>query len=83
MPQVGGLSVVLDGRGAPACVTRTTDVEVRRFSEVDAEFAYAEGEGDRTLEHRRREHRRFFAMQGVTVDDDTELVLERFELLWP
>jgi uncharacterized protein YhfF len=79
----GDLSVILDGDKRPICVIRTTAVDVRRFGDVDAEFAAAEGEGDGTLDHWRTEHRRFFATQGVTVDDDTEIVLERFELLWP
>jgi uncharacterized protein YhfF len=83
MAQPGDLSIVLDGDDRPVCVIRTTAVEVRRFGEVDADFARAEGEGDRTLAYWREEHRRFFATQGVAVDDDTELVLEHFELLWP
>ena len=32
-----------------ACVIETTEVTYRRFSEVDAAFAYDEGEGDRSL----------------------------------
>jgi uncharacterized protein YhfF len=51
MPEVGHLSVVLDGEGEPLCVIRTTDVEVRRFGDVDEEFAWTEGEGDRSLAH--------------------------------
>ena len=51
MPRVGDLSVILDGRGRPLCVIRTTGVEVRRFGDVDAEFAWTEGEGDRSLEY--------------------------------
>jgi len=51
MPQPGDLSVILDGDDRPVCVIRTTAVEVRRFGGVDAEFAHADGEGDRTLGH--------------------------------
>lgn len=83
LPQPGDLSVILDGDGAPVCVIRTTEVDVRRFADVDAAFAWDEGEGDRTLEWWRRAHEWFFAQEGVTIDDDTLMVLERFELLWP
>jgi uncharacterized protein YhfF len=82
MPCVGDLGVILDGRGEPLCVIRTTGVEVRRFGDVDAEFAWTEGEGDRSLEYWRAEHIRFFAAEGTSVSEDTEVVLERFELLW-
>ena len=82
LPKGGDLSVVLDGNGDPLCVIRTTHVEVRRFGDVDEEFAWTEGEGDRSLKHWRRAHVAFFASEGTVVDEDTEVVLERFELLW-
>jgi uncharacterized protein YhfF len=82
LPRPGGLSVVLDGGGRPLCVIRTTSVELRRFGDVDEEFAWAEGEGDRTLATWRDDHLRFFAAVGLPVDDDTTMVLTRFELVW-
>ena len=83
LPAEGDLSVILDGAGAPLCVIRTTGVEIRRFGDVDEEFAWTEGEGDRSLAYWRRAHVEFFATQGVDVTEDDDVVLERFELLWP
>lgn len=83
LPEIGDLSVILDGEGAPVCVIRTTAVDVRRLGDVDEAFAWDEGEGDRTLDWWRAAHVQFFARQGMFVDDDTLMVLERFELLWP
>jgi molybdopterin-guanine dinucleotide biosynthesis protein A len=83
LPTAGELSVILDGAGVPLCVIRTTDVEIRRFGDVDEEFAWIEGEGDRSLAYWRAAHVEFFASQGVDVTDDDEVVLERFELVWP
>ena len=83
MPEPGDLNVILDGDGAPVCVIRTTEVTVRRFGEVDEAFAWDEGEGDRTLTWWRAGHLRFFEKIGEPVDDDTMMMLERFELLWP
>lgn len=54
--EVGRRSVVLDGRGRPACVIETCEVAIKRFDKVDAAFAYDEGEGDRSLACWRREH---------------------------
>jgi uncharacterized protein YhfF len=82
-PESGDLSVILDGHGRPVCVIRTTAVEVRRFGDVDAAFAWDEGEGDRTLEWWRRAHRWIFEQRGIHIDDNTAMVLEHFELLWP
>ena len=83
IPQAGELSVILDGGGEPLCVIRTTHVEIRRFAEVDEEFAWTEGEGDRSLAYWRDAHVRFFTAGGTPPKDDTEVVLERFDLLWP
>lgn len=83
LPKVGDLSVILDGRGEPVCVVRTTQMEIRRFGDVDEAFAWDEGEGDRTLAWWRRAHVWFFERVGVRVEEDTLMVLERFELLWP
>jgi uncharacterized protein YhfF len=82
-PDVGDLSIVLDGDGEPVCVIRTTRVETRRFGDVDEAFAFDEGEGDRTLAYWRAAHQRFFHSVGIPVDDATEVELEWFELLWP
>ena len=83
LPEVGGYSVILDGAGEPLCIIRTTMVETRAFGEVDEEFAWVEGEGDRSLEYWREAHMRFFAHEGTTISDDDDVVLERFELVWP
>jgi uncharacterized protein YhfF len=83
LPKPGDLSVILDGSGEPLCVIRTTQVDRSRFGDVDEAFARIEGEGDKTLRYWRRTHERFFASLGTNVDEDTMVVLERFELLWP
>ncbi len=83
LPQVGEHSVILDGAGEPVCIIRTTRVEIVAFGEVDEEFAWVEGEGDRSLEYWREAHVRFFAHEGTTISDADLVVLERFELVWP
>ena len=86
-PQVGDHSVVLRGDGTPVAVIRTTDTRVGPLSSVDEQFAWDEGEGERTrdwwLAAHRHEFRRTFAARGWEYDDDLEVVFERFVVVWP
>ena len=86
LPQVGLKSVVLDGKGDPLCIVETTEVEVRPYEEVDAGFAYEEGEGDRSLEYWREAHWRFFSRtlpnMGKEPTTDMPLVCERFRVVY-
>ena len=72
--------IVLDGRGDPRCVIESTEVSYRRYSEVDAAFAYDEGEGDRSLAYWRDAHRRYFGRLGK-FGEDMMLMCERFRLV--
>lgn len=82
LPQSGELSVILNGDGDPVCVIRNTEVEISAFGDVDPAYAWDEGEGDRSLGYWRAEHRAVFESVGLEINNDTELVLLRFELLW-
>ncbi|MFT3810654.1 MAG: ASCH domain-containing protein [Micropepsaceae bacterium] len=76
----GDLAVVKDGAGREACVIETIEVTKRRFCDVDATFAFEEGEDDRTLDSWRREHRRYFERNGGW-SEDMWLACERFRLV--
>ncbi len=86
-PVADGYSVITEFNGAPRAVLQTTDIRRCAFREVDAEFAWTEGEGDRTLADRRAGHWDYFGREcaglGCIMTEDTEVVLERFELLYP
>ena len=86
LPQVGLKTVVLDGKGDPLCIVETTEVEVRPYEEVDAGFAYEEGEGDRSLEYWREAHWRFFSRTlpniGKEPTTDMPLVCERVRVVY-
>ena len=57
MPRPGDLHVILDGDSVAHCMIQTTQVEVKPFSRVGADYARLEGEGDGTLaRHWRRTH---------------------------
>ncbi|GEL47809.1 hypothetical protein CHO01_29250 [Cellulomonas hominis] len=87
LPVKGDLSIVLDGSGRPGALIRTTRVETVPFDRVDAEFAAAEGEDDRSLASWRTEHERYWRRVleplGEEFAADMPVVTERFELLYP
>ena len=86
LPQPGAFWIVLDGRGAPLCITETVEVTFRRYNEVDAAFAYDEGEDDRSLAAWREAHYRFFSRTlpaiGKEFTQEMPLVCERFRVVF-
>lgn len=85
VPEAGQPSVILDGRGQPRAVIVTAAVEIVPFSDVSAEHADSEGEGDRTLEAWREVHERFWREYGQAASGfstDMLVVCERFKLVY-
>jgi uncharacterized protein YhfF len=83
LPVAGSFNVVIDADRKPVCLIRTREVTVRPFREVDGAFAWDEGEGDRSLRYWREAHRRFFGRSGLPFAEDSLVVCERFDLIYP
>lgn len=85
-PVPHGYSVVCEYDGTPRAVLRTTDIQVKPFAQVDAQFAWDEGEGDRSLAYWKKAHWEYFSAECASLGREPSLempvVLERFELLW-
>jgi uncharacterized protein YhfF len=62
---VGKSMVALDSKQLPRVVLTTRELRQRRFGEVDDQFAYDEGEGDRSLAYWRAAHTRYFTRLGL------------------
>lgn len=86
-PVDGGYSVVTTFDGEPMCVIQTTEIRHIPFKDVDAAFANAEGEDDRTLESWRKCHWDYFIKEaaelGFPFDENSIVCCERFRLLFP
>jgi uncharacterized protein YhfF len=86
-PRPGDFVIMLDGKGRPRFIWRTTEVTIKPLSQVDEAFAWDEGEGNRTRDWWLDAHRRYFARQatreGFEMDDEILTVFERFEVVWP
>ena len=87
LPKTGELSIVLGGAGQPLCVIEMLEVRVLPFAEVDAAFAFDEGEGDCSLDYWREAHRRFFRRAlpkiGRSFDEQMPVVCEQFKKVYP
>jgi uncharacterized protein YhfF len=87
MPVLGGYSLVTDHSGAPLLIIRTTQLDIRPYSEVDEDFAAAEGEGDGSLDYWRAAHWAYFSRRCAVLNRepraDMPVVLERFALVYP
>lgn len=86
-PKAGDHFLLVDGANRPRGVLQTAQVDICRFADVDEQFAWDEGEDDRTLASWRRAHIWYFerqaATQGFVFDETMPVVLERFRLVWP
>jgi uncharacterized protein YhfF len=69
LTEVGKRTVMRDGSGRPRAVLETVELGQHRFGEVDAAFAYDEGEGDRSLAFWQQAHRRYFGRRGQFAED--------------
>lgn len=85
-PEVGQLTTVLDGKGNPLCIVETIEVAIRPYDQVDDQFAYDEGEGDRSLRYWREVHWRFFARTLAAISrepsEQMPLICERFRVIY-
>lgn len=86
-PVDNGYSVITDFEGNPLCVIQTTEIRHLPFAEVDAGFAFDEGEGDRTLANWRDGHWRYFTKESADLSlefgEQSLVCCERFKLLFP
>jgi uncharacterized protein YhfF len=87
LARIGGYTVVLDADDQPRAIWRTRTVDVKPLCQVDAAFAWDEGEGNRTRHDWLASHVRYFtrraAIEGFSFDESMPAVFERFTLVWP
>ncbi|WP_295890818.1 ASCH domain-containing protein [uncultured Vibrio sp.] len=87
MPEVGHLQVVTNWDGTPVCIIEITDVSTSKYKDITADFAKAEGEGDKTLTWWREAHWAFFSKEceelKMQPSEDMLLVLEHFKVVYP
>ena len=85
IPKPAELNIITDFDGNPRCVIETVSVDVVPFKDVSAEFAYTEGEGDKSLDYWRKAHIHFFTedlkSEGLVFSEDMKVVCEVFRVV--
>ncbi len=85
-PYPGAYSILLDGRGHPVGIVETTAVAERRVAEIDANFAAAYGEWDRTLVTWKKQMQAYYeptlTERGLDWTHDTRLLCEWLRVVW-
>jgi len=84
-PFPGALSILLDGHNRAVAVVETKKTALIPLNKVDADFANAYGEWDRTLETWRKENFAYYIAiakrLGGTMTVDTDLLCEWFKVV--
>jgi len=87
LPALNSYHIITNGLGEPLSIIEVVDVTIQPYNQVSAEFAYAEGEGDRSLAYWRQVHWHFFSKVckriGCEIDETMPLVCERFRVIYP
>ncbi|WP_293677026.1 ASCH domain-containing protein [uncultured Phenylobacterium sp.] len=78
--EVGKPWAVKNGAGDVRCVLETVELTQARFDQIDAAFAFDEGEDDRSLAAWRAAHQAYFTRNGGFAPDML-LNCERFRLV--
>jgi len=85
IPEVGDLNIITDWEGNPVCVIKNIKVSIIPFKDVDEDFAYREGEGDKSLKHWRDVHIEYFTKElkelGIEFNEDMLVVCEEFDVV--
>ena len=88
VPKAGDLSMLIDSHDQDIAILRYTSIESKRFIDVDDRHAMDEGEGYADAARWRKAHANFWNSteyreefgEDFTIDDDTLVTLERFEV---
>ncbi|WP_462160174.1 ASCH domain-containing protein [Pseudoalteromonas sp. GB56] len=87
LPQIGDLNVVTNFAGKAVCIIKTVAVDVVPYNQITEQYAFIEGEGDRSLAYWQQVHwpyyHRELADTGFTPCADMPIVCEQFEVVFP
>ncbi len=85
-PKVGAYSIVLNSKDEALCIVKIIKTSIKKFSDVDENYAFLEGEGDKSLSYWQRVHREFFGdylkKLNKEFSDDMEVFMDEYEVVY-
>lgn len=86
-PKIGDLAIVTNWNEEPKAIIRTKKVEIVKYENVTALYAFIEGEGDISLAYWKKVHWDYYTAEmdkfGEYPKEKMEIVCEYFETIWP
>lgn len=85
-PKPGDLAIVTNWAGMPKAIIQIRKVEIVKYNDITPEYAFIEGEGDKSLDYWKKVHWDYYSNEMKDFDDDPteemEIVCEYFETIW-
>ena len=81
LPIIGEKSIICYDNDTFACIVKTIDYKIMKFSEMTEEFARLEGEGDLSLNYWKNVHYDFFKSIEPSFNDESKIIFEIFEIV--
>ncbi|WP_257667955.1 ASCH domain-containing protein [Parapedobacter tibetensis] len=86
VPEVGNLAIVTNWNGEPKAIIQTIKIEIVKFKDITPEYAFIEGEGDKSLAYWKTVHWEYYANEmkedGESPNQEMEIVCEYFKTVW-
>lgn len=86
LPKVGDLNIVTNWQGEALCIIETTNVSIVPYDEITAEYAFLEGEGDKSLAYWKRVHWAYYHREledtSFTPTENMPIVCETFKVVF-
>lgn len=87
LPAEGDLAIITSWDGQPKAIIKTTMVQIVKFRDITAEYAYIEGEGDKSLAYWNEVHWVYYTNEMKPYSEsptpEMKIVCEYFETMWP
>lgn len=86
LPKIDDLSIVTNWDNKPKAIIKTTKIEIVKFKNITADYAFIEGEGDKSLEYWKKVHWNYYKKEmkefNEYPNEEMDIVCEYFETIW-
>lgn len=86
LPEIGNQYIVTDWEGNAKAIIEVTKIEKVPYNKVTAEFAQAEGEGDKSLRYWKEVHEAYYSREmkpyGEEFNENMIIVCEHFKTIF-